>query len=370
MIYAIVFLLALYCIFLLVLNIGWFSTKALPDFNGSVKRKYSVIIPFRNEEEALPELLHSLANLDFPKESYELIFVDDHSQDNSKVVIENYQSHLPNLKLFSSNNVGKKAAIETGIKQSQGEIIVTTDADCVVPENWLKTYRACFEDQQVKMAFGGVAFKQPKSFFEKLQQVEFASLIGSGASTLKLGQPSMCNGANLAFEKEVFYEVGGYSDNEHIASGDDEFLMHKIDSHFDSKVTVTFLKSRDAVVKTEAQKTIKDFFQQRKRWASKWKYYSKWQNSFLAVLVLLFNVSIIAGAVSLFFEFSHTIISLLALKLLLEFIFLQSVLNNLNSRLYLLPFIFLQICYPFYVVLFGLTANFGRYYWKGRHHKL
>ncbi|MTI22746.1 glycosyltransferase [Fulvivirga sp. RKSG066] len=356
-----------YCGFVMLLIYGWFSTSS-PNIKGiEPKLFYSIIIPFRNEADNLKALIASLDRLNFPKENYEVILVNDHSTDTWQHVLKDIDR--PNLKLINATEgEGKKAAINTGIDLAKGEVIVTTDADCKVPSSWLHIYSYYFEVKNLEMVFGAVAFAKPQSFFQKMQQVEFASLIGSGASTLRLGLPSMCNGANLAFTKKAFNQVGGYNDNLDQPSGDDEFLMHKIYRHYKGKVA--FLKQDSAAVLTTAQHTWKDFYNQRKRWASKWKAYKSIKNSLLAATVFAFNVSIIWAYISLIVTPHELIIVFLFLKLLAEGIFLKSVMNTSGPKFSFPAFIFLQITYPFYVVLFGLTANFGHYNWKGRKHRL
>jgi len=325
---------------------------------------YSILVPFRNESENLETLLESLQMIDFPENHFEVIFIDDHSDDEYQIPLnDNYSL----IKLLDKK--GKKAALQKGIESAEGNVIITTDADCIVPENWLINYAYHFEDGKCDLAFGGVSFYDDTTFFKKIQTLEFASLVGSGASTLNLGLPSMCNGANLAFTKLAFDKVGGYSDNEQIPSGDDEFLMHKI-----HKIggKVRFLKSNN-VVYTKAQENFRSFIEQRKRWASKWKYYKRAANSLLAILVALFNINNIAAFVFIFIVNDPSfwvLLLLLATKACLEAFFLISVLKSMEKKFSFISFFTLQITYPIYVLLFGLGANFGNYIWKGRSHKL
>ncbi|MDX1628088.1 MAG: glycosyltransferase [Fulvivirga sp.] len=361
---AVAVILFFYCILLLWLISGWLMTKKIKLNNFSPSQVYSVIIPFRNEINNLPELISSLKSIDFPKEKYEVLFIDDHSSDGSSTILEkeNFEVHL-------SQGDGKKTALETGISLSKGDVILTTDADCVIKPQWIKYHALMHEQEGAKLVSGGVTFSKTHTWFEKFQQMEFASLIGSGAATLKWGFSTMCNGANLSFDKKTFNEVGGYSDNKNIPSGDDEFLMHKINQQTKK---VKFIKHKEALVATKAQPSLKLFYHQRKRWASKWKTYKNWKNSLLAVLVLLFNVGIIAAYLFIFITgFSNNLIlMLLIIKILLEGFFLFSVLRFLSQPFNLFIFILLQICYPFYAVMFGITANFGHYQWKDRKHKL
>src|SRR5690606_17909477 len=163
--------------------------------------------------------------------------------------------------------IGKKAAIRTGLDYAKGDLIVTTDADCQMGANWLAVIEEFYHSQKLKMVIGPVALHAGDALFSQMQSIEFASLIGSGAASFKLGIPSMCNGANLAYSKEVFFEVNGFEDTMHLASGDDEFLMHKVVEKYPEKVS--FLKNKEAVVKTNSMPDLNSFFNQRIRWASK-----------------------------------------------------------------------------------------------------
>jgi len=358
-------ILASYVIFLIGLIAGWVRVERHGEISDSPRLYYSIIIPFRNEAKHLGSLISSLKSIDFPATKFEVILVNDHSTDD----FLNNLSGLPsNFITINAEGQGKKSALATGIRKSKGEVIVTTDADCKIPEGWLSALQPYFEKQKARLVFGPVAFDQWSSFFKKVQQVEFASLIGSGAATLQWGLPTMCNGANLAFLKTAFLEVGGYNDNVELPSGDDEFLMHKIYASAPEKVH--YMKNKNAVVSTKPSGNWNAFFNQRKRWASKWKNYMSIENSLLAILVAIFNLSIIASTVVLMGKFYLSLAILLILKIVLEFIFLKSVLNSLTRKLSITAFLFLQICYPYYVVLFGLSANFGSYSWKGRKHQL
>ncbi|MEI9943927.1 MAG: glycosyltransferase [Chitinophagaceae bacterium] len=111
----------------------WQSWKSIPNFipgNGRSSIKISVIIPARNEEENIGKLLNALNEQTYPKESFEIIVVDDHSEDGTTNIV----STFPRVKLISlkDDNINsyKKKAIETGIAAATGELIVTTDADC------------------------------------------------------------------------------------------------------------------------------------------------------------------------------------------------------------------------------------------------
>jgi len=335
--------------------------------------RLSVVIPIRNEKDKILDLLYDLNLQDLSRQNWEVIIVDDQSNDGSVQWIKEHADELDftyrilSLKVPAKfNGSHKKLAIKQAVEVATGDIIMVTDGDCRVGNNWLSTVQSYFDQTDVVFISGPVTFYQEKSFFQHLQTIEFASLVGTGGSCLNAGFPNMCNGANLAFTKESFIEVDGYQGYMHIASGDDEFLMHKIAHCFPKKVH--FLKDRRSIVKTSAHQTLKAFYHQRKRWASKWPHYRDVKIKFLAFYIYFFYlVILICGVMVVFNSFSFTVfISLLLLKVLVDFIFLKSVMNFLQKPISFLRFLTLEMIYPFYVVFFGIMTNFGKYEWKSR----
>lgn len=266
--------------------------------------------------------------------------------------------------LHCTTQKGKKAALTLGIVHAKGEIILTTDADCRIKPEWIQTMVNQFNEHTM-MVTGAVELSA-STFFEKLQQVEFASLIASGAATLGWSRPSMANGANLAFRKSAFEAVDGYMGNQHIPSGDDEFLLRKIHQRFPN--ALVFCANVHAVVKTQAVGTLRDFIQQRLRWAGKWRLHSGVFSKALAVAVFLFQLTFLVVPWLWLFGYmeSNTSLLLLASKVFVEYLFFHPVIHKLKLSFSWLAFLLLQFIYPYYVVAVGLLANGGKYTWKGR----
>jgi cellulose synthase/poly-beta-1,6-N-acetylglucosamine synthase-like glycosyltransferase len=329
----------------------------------------SVLIAVRNEEAALPALLRDLENQTYPAQKFEVLFLDDHSEDRTPEILEIFRQQTPlqvKIVRLPEGITGKKKALQEGIQQATGVLIVTTDGDCRVGAEWLSTIEGFYRTHQLKMISGGVTFTEASSLREKILTVEFASLVGSGASSLVLGLPTMCNGANLAYEKQAFEEVGGYAGVDHIASGDDEFLMHKLYRRYPGKVA--FLKNKEAVVKTAAPDSWRQFFEQRRRWASKWGNYSFLHVQLIALLVFAARLALITGAgLVLFAEAAPEVFLMtVAFEIVLEFLFLRSVLVYFGTKINITVFLLTELLHPFYVVLFGLVGQTGKYQWKGR----
>ena len=331
-----------------------------------IPQSITIIVPFRNEEKQLPCLIASLKNINYPKEKFEVILVDDHSQDNSCEVVNKLIAGLTNFKLIKVAAAGKKNAITEAIHNASGEIIITTDADCEVPNVWLTSINARFQNPTTEMVVGAVRINQTDSFFSKLQAIEFSSLIGSAAATLTLGFPGMCSGANLSYRKAAFAEVDGFNGNAHIASGDDEFLMRKVVEKFGAN-SLLFLNDSNAVVATCPQPSIKEFFMQRLRWAGKWRYNSSLSVKLLAVFIFVFQFSFLLLVVAFFFSMLNSLlIALLIVKILLEGIFLYKTSKFLKQNISIFAFLLLQVIYPLYTITVGLLSNVMDVSWKGR----
>jgi cellulose synthase/poly-beta-1,6-N-acetylglucosamine synthase-like glycosyltransferase len=328
----------------------------------------SVIIPVRNESANILNLLKDLNAQTYPASNFEVIVVNDNSSDDTTEIVRAFirKASYRLLVIDLSSGSSKKKSIETGVGISRGKLMVTTDGDCRVGPEWLSTIENFYVHSQCKLISGGVSFLPDESFFKKLQVLEFASLIGTGAASLRMGFPNMCNGANLAYEKQAFVEVNGFLGNENIPSGDDEFLMHKIYRRYPDKVL--FLKNKKAIVETEAKSTVTDFIHQRKRWASKWSYYSFLNIKLLALFIFAYNLSLLAAFILLLLNYYSPQVFLMMIlpKIFIEFVFLQSVLGDLNKKMNIFVFLFLVFIYPFYIVLIGLLSKAGGYEWKGR----
>ena len=363
----------------------WLAWKSIPDYVPSVstaQTTISVIIAARNEEENIGQLLKALEEQSYPKELFEIIVVDDHSTDGTVNVVQQF----PAVKLLQLKDDGinsyKKKAIETAIATATGELIVTTDADCLPSKDWLKTIAAFKEEKQSVFIAAPVVLTPslPKnrdrlsplrgeggnSLLSIFQQIDFMVLQGITGAAVYKKKMSMCNGANLAYDRKVFYEAGGFSGIDHIASGDDMLLMHKIWKQFPDKVH--YLKSKEAIVSTQPMKTWKAFLNQRIRWASKAKHYDDKRIILVLLLVYLFNLSFLALAIAGFFCHYYWLYlaGLWWAKTIIEFPFVYSVSAFFSKQSLMKFFFFFQPLHIFYTIISGLLGQFGKYEWKGR----
>lgn len=347
----------------------WLSWRSIPDFIPSKnlpQTKISVVIPARNEESNIGFLLTALQQQTYAIELYEVIVIDDHSDDRTVEIVKQF-THIKLLRLQDDGiNSYKKKAIETGIGAATGELIVTTDADCVPPPEWLQTIASFKEEKQAVFIAAPVVINCNSSIVQLFQAMDFMVLQGITGAGVYKKKLSMCNGANLAYERNAFYEAGGFAGLDHIASGDDMLLMHKIWKKYPEKVH--YLRSKDAIVSTQPVKTWKEFFNQRIRWASKAKQYDDKRILPVLILVYLFNLSffalVIAGNWNHNYWFAAVLLWLL--KTFIEIPFFRSLAIFFNKQWAVKWFFFFQPLHIVYTLISGLFGQFGKYEWKGR----
>ncbi|EAY24323.1 glycosyltransferase family 2 protein [Microscilla marina] len=371
-------ILTIYAFFAAYLTFGWikipfFRIQANPMSFHETSCVLSVVIVVRNEAENILALLQDLSAQTLTKDLFEVIIVNDHSTDQTVALVEAYAGQADfrlQLLHLHQNEVEaspKKAGIHKAIQAAQGTYVVTTDGDCRVLPGWLQVYYTFYQQYAAQLVSGAVTFAPANHLFAQVQVVEFASLIGSGAASLQLGNPNMCNGANLSYSKAAFEAVGGFAGTEHLASGDDEFLMHKIAQKYPQGIY--FVKHPQSIVSTRPVPTLNKFFHQRKRWASKWSFYKDYKVKMLAFFIFLCNFGLLFAFLAYLFGgySANAFLTQISIKCIVEFIFLSLVLNYLKKRKFIWWIPIVQAIYPLYVVFFGLLAQHkGAYDWKGR----
>ena len=329
--------------------------------SSSPKTTFSIIVPFRNEAENLPILLESFKKLNYPKELFEVILVDDESEEKYDL-----RSTIYDLKIIPNqrkSNSPKKDAIETAIQIAKYNWIITTDADCEVPKNWLQVFDTKIIDTQAKMCVGSVGYKNKTGFLHDFQNNDFLSLQGVTAGSFGIEKPFMCNGANFAYEKTFFKQLNGFEGNNNLASGDDVFLLQKALNLAPDKIT--YLGNLN-IVFTKSCNSWKALTNQSVRWASKTSAYANWYPKILGIIVLLTNLSGLLLLVAPFYQFE--LIKFTAyfwvLKFGIDFMFLKF--SSAYFGLLFKNFFSSFLLYPFFTVLVVGKALFGKFEWKER----
>jgi cellulose synthase/poly-beta-1,6-N-acetylglucosamine synthase-like glycosyltransferase len=343
----------------------WPKKPLRTDFS-SLSSTVSLIIPFRNEMENAPRLLAQLQKICMPH--LEVILIDDQSEDGSFEFFFQHRLDVPNLLLVKSPGIGKKAALAQGIHTASGEFIITSDADCRFPKFWVEQMIAPFSGPGVQLVAGPViSDTKEDGFFEKFQQLEWASILLVTQFFFSKNTPLMCSGANLAFRKSAFFEVGGYLGNEHLLSGDDEFLLKKIVLRYGPE-SCLYMPFSDHLVTTDSHSSLRAMLNQRIRWAGKWSVHRSFSHGFSAVFSFLAQLIWIGS----FWFFSIPNIGELIFGLVwlaktgAERVALGKVLKRMETTFSLRDLILTSLLHPIYVLGVGLGAIRGKFDWKGR----
>ncbi|MET0635495.1 MAG: glycosyltransferase [Chitinophagaceae bacterium] len=352
----------------LLIFIYWRNWNAVPVFIplGEPVTSISIIIPVRNEALNIGNLLTAILAQQYPGGKLEIIVVDDHSEDGTVDIVKTFPRvkliHLPDQQI----NSFKKKSIETGIAVASGELIITTDADCIPGHDWLSTMALFYQNTSPVFIAAPVVINHGRTIIGLFQSMDFLVLQGITAASVQGKIHAMCNGANMAYRRDVFYEVEGFRGIDHIASGDDMLLLYKIRQRYPERIG--YLRSAKAIMATSAQPTIGSFFNQRIRWASKATVYQEKNMLPVLALVYCFNLlfPVLLVAAYWFPQLWLLLLLLLLGKTLVEFPFYWSVAGfyKLRGTAWLFPLF--QPAHILYTVLSGFLGQIHTYEWKGR----
>ncbi len=327
---------------------------------------YSIVIPFRNESENLPVIISDLTRMGIDKVNAEVIFINDHSDDHWEEH-RKLSDEIPWLKFIDQRPGmnGKKKAIEYGVELASGEIIIITDADCRLPDGWVKSLLSGF-DKETGFVAGGVKCPVDASFFRKFQAYEFGGLLLAGAGLAGSGKPVICSAASMAFRKELFEKVNGFEASRHLASGDDEFLMRAIHR---LGYKVRFVLDAHSTVTTKPSSDVKSFAEQRSRWASKGLHYENLTLIMMLVFIFLFYMTLLLSPLLAVFlgpgYFAYFVAAMLV-KLVAEYLVLIEGSGILFPRPGLMLLSAFELVQIPYIVLAAVKGTFGGFSWKGR----
>ncbi|MFV5684840.1 glycosyltransferase family 2 protein [Flavobacterium sp. GB2R13] len=352
-----------YCLAIIALTYGFTKVNTIEYSSLTPKTKFSIIVPFRNETENLPILLDSLSKLNYPMKLFEVILVDDESDERFQVSDFRFQVSI--IKNIRISNSPKKDAIVTAMQIVNTNWIITTDADCTVSKNWLLALDNYIQFHDVTMIAGAVTYDCDDSFLHHFQQLDLASLQGATIGSFGIKKGFMCNGANFVYTKSFFQELNGFNGNDRIASGDDVFLLQKAIAQFPEKVH--YLKSENNIVITKPLNDWKSLFYQRVRWASKTSSYQSRFGKGLGLLVFGGNLCLVLGSSFWIFGFVSfpNIFLLFALKFTVDAVLIYKA-NHFLNKSKISYLILSSFLYPFFSTGVALYSLFGKYEWKGR----
>lgn len=362
----------IYTLLIGVFIIGFDRVKNFDTLKNNSKNSFSIIIPFRDEAKNLPDLLNSLSLINYPKLMFEIFLVDDDSTDNGKEIIENFKKEIPAfsihlIKSISKSKSPKKDAIETAIQLAAFDWVITTDADCKTPKNWLLSFDNFIQKNNPKMICAPVTYQVKNTFLDQFQLLDFISLIGTTIGAFGIKKPFLCNGANLCYSKKVFYEVEGFEGNNSISSGDDIFLLEKVLDKYPTDVH--FLKSKKAIITTKPEPTLNNLLHQRIRWASKTSATNNQFGKFVGIIVLLMNLLIFVLLISSVLGMSPTnnLFWVFAFKFIIDFTLILKSLYFTNQLKSTLSYPIIAVFYPLFIVFVSFLSIFEKsVFWKKR----
>ncbi|OQX70913.1 MAG: hypothetical protein B6D62_03245 [Candidatus Cloacimonas sp. 4484_275] len=354
--------------YLYYLRIFYLGLKAKKQHFSPFRKRVSVVVAARNEEENISRLLTSLVNQEYPPELFEIIIADDDSEDETADLVMKFAEKWDNIKLIKVKNreqalSPKKNALAQAIEKASGEIIMTTDADCIVGKYWIKSTVAAFDDKTAMVSgFSRTNIGNWKTAknVKKFEHFDFLVMFFAAAGAISKGKYFSCSGQNLAYKKSAFEKVGGFEPIKHLISGDDVNLMQLMRRQ---KMKISFNFSPHSFVITRAIGSWKELFNQRSRWASN----SKWQillnPEFFVYLVFVF-IATLFPFVLLFFNWKIGLLLIFA-KYISDFYFVRlgfRIFGLERERLKYFPFwFFLQ---PPYIILVTLMGIFDIFKWR------
>ena len=351
---------------------GW--KKANDIFRPSFKTNstdvfVSIVVAARNEESNIAQIIEDISKQNYPSDFFEIIIVNDNSTDKTKAILEGIK--MPNLQVLHREGTdnfapNKKGALELAISKATGKYILVTDADCRVGINWLQD-SVNFMEKNDYVFSGGMVRLQWNSFWgNTFEATDFATLNAISAASIALHKPNMANAANMMFLKSVFEEVNGYRGNEHLPTGDDEFLLHKISQNYLHRIG--FRLAESCSVYTQAAQNATSFIEQRKRWVSKSFHYTNSSITAILATAYVLNLLIVIALLMLPFNFVFFVkgFCLLVLKYLIEWNFVKKIKDDYDISVNGFSFFLFQFLHIIYVVYIGAVANFGQYIWKGK----
>ena len=365
---------AAYGILMALYTRGHWNLRAFVAKGKTPQTKFSIVIPARNEAANIENCIAGILAQNYPSHLFELIVIDDFSEDETANIVGSIALQYNNVRLLRLQDFTKdeniiaykKRAIEIAIEQANHTWIVTTDADCSFTNNWLASYDAYIQEHNCVMVAAPVAYKNTGSFLSVFQVLDFISLQGITAAAVGSGSHTLCNGANLCYSKEAFEHVGKFSGIDHLPSGDDMLLMHKMKKSYPEKIG--YLYAQDAVVTTAPSATLDLFIQQRIRWSSKALGYQDKIIFWILLLVYLVNFSLLVYLPVNLIETGNinNWLVFIGCKTLVEIPFMYAAAKFFNQQKLLWWFLLMQPFHILYTVVAGWFGTFGSYKWKGR----
>ncbi len=335
---------SVYALILLFLIVGFLRNTP---GSSSIQSTVSIIVAARNEEQNIGNCLSALIAQSYPEEKTEIIIIDDRSTDRTGKIVESFRQNHQNIRLITIDDdiispSPKKRALSMGIAQSSGEIIVTTDADCAPPPEWIARIISAFESN-TGMLIGPAPLEGHNILTRLISLDSYASaFISAGSIGWNIG--ITCTGRNQAYRRTAYDEVRGFDKIAHSLSGDDDLLLQTVSRNTNWKLK--FLTDPKAAVFSPTVKNFTAYIRQHLRHVSASKYYS-FPAQFSFLLYNLANTALFILPISAILtgKLIQMAIGAFLIKLVLDFISLSLVVVRMKKIGLLLLFPFWELWY-------------------------
>ena len=368
MIYLSILILAFYMIILIWLSSGIMNYKKQMD--DTFHPRISIIVSAHNEEKKIDDLLISLINQNYDSK-YEIIIANDRSSDKTQFILDNYVKDYSYIEVIHIANtpIGwghKKWALNQCIEKAQYDIILQTDADCIPNLNWIKSMVNNFKNPDVSFVSGPAPMYNKNNKLTKYYKLDSLAQDALSASSLSRNLVFSCTGRNMGFLKQAFFDINGYEGIQQYQSGDDDLLIQKFATLLEGQVVFSF--DANSIVISDPPSSLKSFFNQRIRYASKGFEYYKLNTTteFRLFLPFLYIVNLICVLGLILFVQIMDIRYLIPylIKTFSDYWLCSIFYHKINEQFFIKEFLLLSVFHPIYIVSLGISSPFINYNWK------
>lgn len=320
----------------------------------------SVVVCARNEEISIRSCVESLLNQTIP---VEIIVVDDRSNDATPEILCQYANKITIIRIDSCPQgvSPKKHALHHGITKASGDVVLLTDADCRVPNQWAELHLSAYTRNVGVCA--GLVFVRETSFWHRLMNFELFALSVCTAAAIGAGTPMIATGNNLSYRKKAFTDAGGIEPLFTIDSGDDDLMVQKIAQN--TKWKTVFCTDPESFVETEPVHSLSAFIRQRRRWASRGLDYPWW---LMILLLAIYGMFLIFAAVPFLAIFSPLLFSAVfvpvALVCGLEIVVLAVGFYTFGALRRIILYPLVKILHVPYIISMPILGIFRGFTWK------
>ena len=338
------------------------ANKKYPKIKDHKLPTVSVIVAARNEEKNILTCMESLNELIYPSDKIEIIIVNDNSTDSTAKIITDYIKDKPLFKCFTTSKIigdlkGKTNALANALETANGEVILTTDADCRVSPMWAKSIASYYEDEVAMVC--GYTTQDAYNNFTGMQMLDFFYLLTVAAGTMNLNFPLSCIGNNMSYRKSVYKEIGGYEKIPFSVTEDFNLLktIFKL-----KKYKIIYPLDTEALVTSKPCESYKSLYWQKKRWGV-----GGLDSDLPGFLIMASGFIANIGILLAPFFFSTSVLYILIFKIITDFFFLYPVLDKFKLQSKLKYFLAFEIYFIVYVIGLPLLVLLNkRVIWKGR----